>query len=202
MKPDWGTVPAWASAILTGGSLLLGFYILLRDRRKEERAGASRLVFSTRLDRQGNFHVKATNLSDQPFLLVEMVDGIWQTSPAPDESDPLNDPSLQPGETRIFTHLKSDPPAKLGVTIQDADGMYWLKILHTRRLVRLSGTMHHAGAHLERHQIGMHRTDGHAPGYDRVEGGIIIGGWTLARMILAIVRHDRRMHRRRMRRRK
>jgi hypothetical protein len=30
---DWGNVPAWVGAVLTGGSLLLGFYILLRDRR-------------------------------------------------------------------------------------------------------------------------------------------------------------------------
>ncbi|MGW1109170.1 hypothetical protein [Streptomyces sp. NPDC002540] len=47
---DWGTVPAWASAILTGGSLLLGFYILLRDRRKEERAEAQGVICWTDFD--------------------------------------------------------------------------------------------------------------------------------------------------------
>ena len=36
MSLDWGTVPAWVGSILTGGSLLLGFYILLRDRRNRE----------------------------------------------------------------------------------------------------------------------------------------------------------------------
>ncbi|MFC7830718.1 hypothetical protein [Streptomyces sp. NPDC057375] len=41
---DWGTVPTWASAVLTGGSLLLGFYILLRDRKKEERADALKII--------------------------------------------------------------------------------------------------------------------------------------------------------------
>ena len=40
---DWGSVPAAIGSILTGGSLLLGFYILFRDRRKEERAQASRV---------------------------------------------------------------------------------------------------------------------------------------------------------------
>lgn len=41
---DWGSVPAWVGSILTGGSLLLGFSILLRDRRKGEREQAERIV--------------------------------------------------------------------------------------------------------------------------------------------------------------
>lgn len=40
---DWGNVPAWVGSILTGGSLLLGFYILLRDRRGRERQQAEQL---------------------------------------------------------------------------------------------------------------------------------------------------------------
>ena len=39
-KIQWGTVPAWVSGVLTGGSLILGFYILLRDRRTQERRQA------------------------------------------------------------------------------------------------------------------------------------------------------------------
>ncbi|HXC79250.1 MAG TPA: hypothetical protein VNU19_19630, partial [Candidatus Acidoferrum sp.] len=46
---DWGNVPAWVASILTGGSLLLGFYILLRDRRKEERRQARRIVIQIRM---------------------------------------------------------------------------------------------------------------------------------------------------------
>lgn len=34
---DWGNVPARVGGVLTGGSLLLGFYTLLRDRRKRSR---------------------------------------------------------------------------------------------------------------------------------------------------------------------
>lgn len=49
---DWGTVPAWVGSILTGGSLLLGFYILLRDRRNSERAQAE-LVGTHRIDTAG-----------------------------------------------------------------------------------------------------------------------------------------------------
>lgn len=44
---DWGNVPAWVASILTGASLLLGFYILLRDRRKEEREQALRIITSS-----------------------------------------------------------------------------------------------------------------------------------------------------------
>lgn len=43
---DWGSVPAWVSSLLTGGSLLLGFYILLRDRRKEEWSQAAALSYT------------------------------------------------------------------------------------------------------------------------------------------------------------
>jgi len=71
---DWGNVPAWVASILTGGSLLLGFYILLRDRRKEERRQARRIVIQIRMTPiQGdpNSQVKLTlrNTSDQPIAL-------------------------------------------------------------------------------------------------------------------------------------
>lgn len=38
------TAPTWIAAIGTGGALLLGFYILLRDRRKEEASQASKIA--------------------------------------------------------------------------------------------------------------------------------------------------------------
>src|SRR5664280_2404232 len=41
---DWGAIPTWFGAILTGGSLLLGFYLLLRVRRKEERAQIDKVM--------------------------------------------------------------------------------------------------------------------------------------------------------------
>ena len=36
----WGTAGQWFSGIVSGGALGLGFYLMLRDRRKEERAQA------------------------------------------------------------------------------------------------------------------------------------------------------------------
>ena len=38
---DWGNMPAWLGSVLTGGSLLLGFYFILRDRRRREETQAS-----------------------------------------------------------------------------------------------------------------------------------------------------------------
>ncbi|NHC12656.1 hypothetical protein [Motilibacter deserti] len=42
---DWGTVPAWVGSVLTGASLLLGFYILLRDRRNAEQEQARQVAY-------------------------------------------------------------------------------------------------------------------------------------------------------------
>jgi hypothetical protein len=84
--PTWwgvqvGPWSEWVAAILTGGSLLLGFYILLRDRRKEETAQANRVGYinRTRYEKQdGAFgHLTMTvtihNGSDRfitnPFLI-------------------------------------------------------------------------------------------------------------------------------------
>lgn len=78
---QWGTVSSWAGNLLTGGSLLLGFYILLRDRRKEERAQAQRVVFETyeretaRIDdpsviKYASFGVTVNNLSDSYIYAV------------------------------------------------------------------------------------------------------------------------------------
>lgn len=41
---QWGPLSAWVGSLLTAGSLLLGFYILLRDRRKEEQAQARQVT--------------------------------------------------------------------------------------------------------------------------------------------------------------
>ncbi|WP_217572491.1 MULTISPECIES: hypothetical protein [unclassified Streptomyces] len=41
---DWGTVPAWFSALLSGGSVLLALYIIWRDRKKAEREDATKVI--------------------------------------------------------------------------------------------------------------------------------------------------------------
>lgn len=60
-----GPLAAWFGSLLTGCSLLLGFSILRRDRRKDERAQAIKLsVRRNRIDRV-NVRVTIYNASDQ-----------------------------------------------------------------------------------------------------------------------------------------
>jgi hypothetical protein len=42
---NWGDVPTWVASVLTGGSLLLGFSILLRDRRRMDRSQIDQFAF-------------------------------------------------------------------------------------------------------------------------------------------------------------
>lgn len=41
---EWGNVPAWLGTILSTGSVLLAFYIILRDRRKAEREQIAQVI--------------------------------------------------------------------------------------------------------------------------------------------------------------
>jgi hypothetical protein len=82
-KIDWGNVPSWFGSVLTGASLMLGFYILLRDRSKEEREQASKVIAQhddlwppdhevppttlERLDGKPIWRVVVTNKSDGPL---------------------------------------------------------------------------------------------------------------------------------------
>lgn len=63
---DWGTIPAWFSAILSGGSVLLALYIILRDRKKAERADATQVVCWTSIDWEADdFRTHVHNTSDR-----------------------------------------------------------------------------------------------------------------------------------------
>lgn len=42
---NWGDVPTWVASVLTGGSLILGFAILLRDRRRMDRSQIDQFAF-------------------------------------------------------------------------------------------------------------------------------------------------------------
>lgn len=46
----WGDAPGWVGAVGTAGALLLGFYILLRDRRMEERRQAMQFASAWSVD--------------------------------------------------------------------------------------------------------------------------------------------------------
>jgi hypothetical protein len=74
---QWGNVPAWVGGILTSLSLLLAFYIILRDRRKEESEQARRIITSSTLlmgsgmDDQETLYVE--NASDRPIRLPTFI---------------------------------------------------------------------------------------------------------------------------------
>jgi hypothetical protein len=131
---DWGTVPTWVSAFLTGGSLLLGFYILLRDRRKEERAEARKLVFSVHWEGNGSHTVRVTNVSERAFLYVGLFNGDqWEYSFGNSEYE--GDGPMHAGEYRVYRHDGSASGA-LAARFQDADGQNWVKIFDTHQLIR------------------------------------------------------------------
>ncbi|MFC8095260.1 hypothetical protein [Streptomyces sp. NPDC057301] len=128
---DWGNVPAWCSSILTSGSLTLGFYILLRDRRKEERAEARKLVFDLRSSGE-NWTVTVHNVSDRPFTDVRML----TQSIGRGQRYAFSKPFLLPAESDTLTWPKS---ARVGLAVlfEDADGVRWVKNLMTYKLLRI-----------------------------------------------------------------
>ncbi|MFE5681706.1 hypothetical protein [Streptomyces sp. NPDC056512] len=137
---DWGTVPAWLSAILTGGSLLLGFYILLRDRRKEERQEALKVNCWSVMANNSDYDVHVLNTSDRPVTYAQML--IYMSSHEGVERVGVGDGSaIRPGEEvtaqcpRHMNNAKSWPAA---IEFQDADGITWVReitdgALHRRR---------------------------------------------------------------------
>jgi len=58
----WGDVPAWVASILTGGSLLLGFWILLRDHRMRDRAQIDQFAFWVKGDNSDDRHTAVISI--------------------------------------------------------------------------------------------------------------------------------------------
>ncbi|MGW5064206.1 hypothetical protein ACWEQ2_44280 [Streptomyces sp. NPDC004096] len=140
---DWGTVPAWASAFLTSGSLGLGFYILLRDRRKEERQEALKVVcwseygFADSPD-NGMHVVHVLNTSDRPIshvstlvdLRLDDFDGFEGFGLASTVAPGVEVTGRVPrrlNDRKIFPEV---------VSFTDGDGIEWVRELKTRRLYR------------------------------------------------------------------
>ncbi|MFF1470114.1 hypothetical protein [Streptomyces mirabilis] len=138
---EWGTVPAWLSSFLTGGSLLMGFHILLRDRKKEERNEALKVVIWAGRDAndEGSFiRIHVRNTADRPILYVdalyERVDGSigrWH-SDVPmvlkDEEMSLEVPRYMDGSRTIAR----------GISFQDSDGFRWVKDISSHDVYRQS----------------------------------------------------------------
>ncbi|WP_327421158.1 hypothetical protein OG763_09905 [Streptomyces sp. NBC_01230] len=138
---DWGTIPAWFSAILSGGSVLLALYIILRDRKKAERADATQVVCWTSIDWEADdFRTHVHNTSDRAIhdLMV------WAWLPpeqAPDAKHTYQGfpmaPVLRPGEETdcvVERWHKYQSVAPEAITYIDSDGQSWLREIRTGRV--------------------------------------------------------------------
>ena len=89
---DWGNVPAWVGGTLTGASFLLGFSILRRTQKRDERAQAQRVsIFPNFKDStEGITHrklstitIRLRNHSDQPIyyatIYIRYAKGKWDS---------------------------------------------------------------------------------------------------------------------------
>ncbi|WP_405878138.1 hypothetical protein OG762_05350 [Streptomyces sp. NBC_01136] len=132
---DWGTVPAWASAIGTSGSLLLGFTILLRDRRRQERQEAQKVV--THLHFQdGHAWVHLLNTADRPISYPHVITG------GPEREIEFSVTRLSSGKEatvsvpRYVDGVRNRP---LAVRFVDADGYQWIRDLQSNDVLRRDG---------------------------------------------------------------
>ena len=137
---DWGSAPAWASAILTGGSLLLGFYILLRDRRKEERQEAARVV-AMYYPEYGDDHVAVQvrvalrNTADRPVYFPSVLfRRAGEVRPWPYAED-----VVEPGdaaEVRVPKCIDGTSVQIVGFAFHDGDGCIWARDFASSGLIR------------------------------------------------------------------
>lgn len=136
---DWGTVPAWLSAVLTGGSLLLGFYILLRDRRKAERADALKVIC---WESRGNdaYTTHVLNASDRTVHNITM-HGLLRGGQREGHRIVFEGFGVA-GTLRAGEEATKETPHRIGdtkvipwaVSFTDSDGATWLRDLATGRL--------------------------------------------------------------------
>ncbi|MFJ5883474.1 hypothetical protein [Kitasatospora cineracea] len=147
---DWGSAPAWVSAFLTSGSLGLGFYILLRDRRKEEITEAAKVFAWTEHDGDVTT-TKILNGSASPITSAQVLVEIRGGNGLVLENYGFNE-LVMPGETAgIQTDRRIDGPGspKLipwSVEFATGDGTRWVRDLWTGGLHRHGYTnVLHAG---------------------------------------------------------
>ncbi|RDD83914.1 hypothetical protein [Streptomyces parvulus] len=139
---EWGTAPAWLSAILTGGSLLLGFYILLRDRRKEERLDASKVVAmyypeGDEYSQASRVRVVLKNTADRPIFFPGALYGEKKGKRL--RGWPCKEDVVEPGEfveVEVPRQVEGKWVGIAGVYFHDADGCIWARDFSDFSLVR------------------------------------------------------------------
>jgi hypothetical protein len=126
---------------LTSGTLALGFYILLRDRRKEERSEAA-LVVCWRTWGNSEYTTHIVNASKRTIvdvLVLVRIDHLASTDRFPYESFHAASVIKPDEEVMVKTPrggLGERNPPQL-TTFQDADGLFWIRDLVSGQLERL-----------------------------------------------------------------
>ena len=171
---DWGTVPAWASAILTSGSLFLGFYILLRDRRREELKEANKVVV-WKEESEDQYTVHLLNSADRTISnATVLVLFLYEADDEAGIEDALKGFAFQDGQVvRSGTEVTVDVPRRTenatayiaAVTFRDADGYKWIRdmdhyVLHGgvpwRRAPRPKSPWHSSIERARRRRLRLH----------------------------------------------
>ncbi len=136
-----GSWAEWVSGIGTAASLLLGFYILLRDRRKEDRAEATQVVswFVNQMD--GNVELNVRNGATRPIVNVGFVLAAIGDDGRRDVARLLSiAPVLGPGASASLTfpfaefHANASYPSS--IEFRDASGLNWRRNVRSGRLRR------------------------------------------------------------------
>ncbi|MYX39013.1 MULTISPECIES: hypothetical protein [unclassified Streptomyces] len=137
---DWGTVPAWFSAILSGGSVLLALYIILRDRKKAEREDAMKVIcWRDSSDEERTTHVR--NAAGRAIHHVRMLGWLRPNGGGTAEDVGFEGWGiaglLHPDEDAEVTTLYRLGDRKIvhwAVQFTDADGRQWVRELNSGRL--------------------------------------------------------------------
>lgn len=157
---DWGSAPDWVGALLTGGSLLLGLYILLRERRKEEVAETHKLIFTHHWnDSDGTRFVHITNTSEWPFTRVSpLATQLWTCDAPQPRPEFWESTVVLPGESRVYRH-DGTTSAPMAARFTDVYGHNWVLIFVTHQLVRAPRDIVQARHFEDRLAKRVHRTD-------------------------------------------
>ncbi|MCX4649493.1 hypothetical protein [Streptomyces sp. NBC_01446] len=136
---EMGTVPTWISAFLTGGSLLMGFYILLRDRRKEEREQAVGIVCWIEYGSDESI-VHILNTTTRPISKVRVFVQIGVGHGPGDIFGMSSIVAAASGETFSYPRRSEDGQKLIPTVVlfTDSSGIEWLRHLRTDTLRRRS----------------------------------------------------------------
>lgn len=132
MSDWWGTAPAWVSAIGTSGSLLMGFTILMRDRRKDERADAQKVVvFRDRVE-AGEARVSVRNMADRPIIQVALLTLRSADEPNSAAEAAFYEWEIEAGGSRSYQ--VQWPVDRARLLFHDADGIWWARDLKSSQV--------------------------------------------------------------------